>query len=131
MPLDAERFSLLQRLRQIPPDKRTGQEQTLLEDLEHQHGVSSITDAINIGGGRAAPAPGGCPKCGGRNTTGRTTPTELTKRCLDCGNQWSAAVGATLQGAAQPRVQPPPVRRMDYFPSGGGRFRLGQPSEED
>jgi hypothetical protein len=131
LPLDAERFGLLQKLRQIPPDKRTAQEQRLVEDLEHQHGVSSVADAIEIGGARAQPRVKGCPKCGSPNTTGRTTPTELKKWCLDCGNKWSAAVGATLQGASQPPTQPVPVRHLDYFPSGGGRFRLGQPSEED
>ena len=131
MPLDAERFSLLQKLRQTPPDKRSAQEQRLIEDLEHQHGVSSITDAIDVGGHRKAKPTTGCPKCGSPNTTGRSTPTELKKWCLDCGNKWSGAVGGTLQGAAQPPVARIPTRRLDYFPSGGGRFRLGQPSEED
>lgn len=131
MPLDVERFGLLQKLRQIPPDQRSANEQRTLEDLEHQHGVSSVTDAINVGKIRPAESVSGCPKCKSPNITGRSTPTELKKWCLDCGNQWSAACGGTLQGAAQPPVAPVPVRRMDYFPSGGGKFRLGQPSEED
>jgi len=131
--LDASRQAILKKLRAIPPEGRTADEQRWLDDLEHQQGICGIQDAIQAGTGEPQQAPEGpkvptCPKCKSTAVQGTTCPRKIIWRCLEegCGNKWEAAVGATLQGTFQVRPDPPPsvpVGPDDFMPSGAPAFR--------